>query len=869
MSDPILMPSDTAPDLEVSEPPALYVTLPPAIPVLPLTQNVIYPGALYPLVLQGADAEALLRYVQETHTPVGLFVQRNPTQETPEPGDLYAVGTAALIYETEDQPDGSVRVMVQGLVRIRQGTVESHDPYFVAQVTALTEPLLAEEEATHGATLQTLLEQAGEQFEAILQGQPAVADAIRTAASVLDDPLQLAYFIAATSPLPVEVRQAVLEADGAVGKLEVLLPALSQIIAAMGVGREINDHVQQQVRRTEREFLLRQQLKAIQHELGEDDPTARERQHLAERLEAAGLPDEALTVAMRELDHLTSLTPAAPEYTSLRTYLEWLADLPWQPSTPPPIDIPTARTILDRDHYSLNDVKERILQYLAVRKLRLARQPEGDSTDPALRRTGEPILCFVGPPGVGKTSLGQSIAEALGRPFVRLSLGGVHDEAEIRGHRRTYLGALPGRILSSLRRVQSNDPVFMLDELDKLGNDGRGDPAAALLEVLDPEQQSDFRDHYLDLPFDLSSVLFIATANVLDTIPPALRDRLEICELSGYTEEEKLEIALRHLLPRQLAAHALTEADICWDDDALLAIIRDFTREAGVRQLAVQLATISRQVATEVAEGHAGGTVGPYEVTVAEVADLLGKPRYIAEAAEATDRPGVATGLVWTPVGGDIVFIEASKMPGCKTLTITGQLGEVMRESAQAALTWVRSCAAALGIDPYFFDTSDIHLHVPAGAVPKDGPSAGTALVVALTSLLTDIPIHPDVAMTGEITLRGRILPVGGIKEKVLAARRAGLTRVILPARNARDLDDLGQDVRESMEFVLVENMDEAIAAALVRLPVPLTTEAPRRKARRSAASLPALRKFPARSTTIPTSPEQAARARVRTRSRY
>ncbi len=868
MSDPILTPTDAVPDLDTAEPTPLYVTLPPAIPVLPLTQNVIYPGALYPLTLQGAEAEALLRHVQETHTPVGLFVQRNPTQETPEPGDLYAVGTAALIYETEAQPDGSVRVMVQGLVRIRQGAVESTAPYFVAQVTALAEPPVAEEEAAHGATLQTLLEQAGEQFEAILQGQPAVADTIRTAATALTDPLQLAYFIAATSPLPVEDRQAVLEADGAVGKLHVLLPALNRIIAALGVGREINDQVQQQVRKTEREFLLRQQLKAIQQELGEDDPAGRERQQLAERLEAAGLPDEALAVAMRELDHLTSLTPAAPEYTGLRTYLEWLADLPWQPSVPPPIDISTARAILDRDHYSLSDVKERILQYLAVRKLRLARQPESDPADTGLRRTGEPILCFVGPPGVGKTSLGQSIAEALGRPFVRLSLGGVHDEAEIRGHRRTYLGALPGRILGSLRRVQSNDPVFMLDELDKLGSDGRGDPAAALLEVLDPEQQAEFRDHYLDLPFDLSSVLFIATANVVDTIPPALRDRLEICDLSGYTEEEKLEIALRHLLPRQLAAHALTEADICWDDAALLAIIRDFTREAGVRELDRQLATICRQVATEVAEGHVGGPVGPYVVTVGAVAALLGKPRYIAEAAEATDRPGVATGLVWTPVGGDIVFIEASKMPGGKTLTNTGLMGDVMKESAQAALTWVRSRAVALGIDPYFFDTNDIHLHVPAGAVPKDGPSAGVTLVVALTSLLTDIPIHPDVAMTGEITLRGRVLPVGGIKEKVLAARRAGLTRVILPARNARDLDDLGEDVRESMEFVLVENMDEVLAAALVRLPAPLTTPSPRRQARRGAVPLPVVRKFPARST-LPTSPGQAARARVRTRSRF
>ena len=866
MSDSIPAPADRASAIDAPDAAALYVTLPPAIPILPLTENVIYPGALYPLTLHGAESAALLRQVQEARTPVGLFVQRDPAQDTPALDDLYPVGTAALIYEMQPGPDETVQVMVQGLIRIRRGPPEATDPYFVAQVSTLPEPALADEQARHGVTLPTLEEQARAQFEALLRGQPTVADDLRAAAAELDDPLQLAYLIAATSPLPVAGRQAVLEADGAVGKLRVLLPLLDQFAAAIGVGQEINAQVQQQVRRTEREFLLRQQLKAIQHELGEDDPLARERQELAERLEAAGLPDEALTVAMRELEHLTSLTPAAPEYTGLRTYLDWLADLPWQPTAPAPIDIATARAILDRDHYGLADVKERILQYLAVRKLRLARQPESDPAEGAPRRSSEPILCFVGPPGVGKTSLGQSIAEALGRPFVRLSLGGVHDEAEIRGHRRTYLGALPGRILGALRRVKSNDPVFMLDEIDKLGTEGRGDPAAALLEVLDPEQQAEFRDHYLDLPFDLSSVLFIATANVVDTIPPALRDRLEMCELSGYTEEEKLEIARRYLVPRQLAAHALTDADLCWDATALPAIIRDYTREAGVRELDRQLATICRQVATAVAEGRAGGAHGPYPITAAEVSTLLGKPRYMAEAAEATDRPGVATGLVWTPVGGDIVFIEASKMPGAKTLTITGQLGDVMKESAQAALTWVRSRAAALGIDPYFFDAHDIHLHVPAGAVPKDGPSAGVTLAVALTSLLADIPIHPDVAMTGEITLRGRVLPVGGIKEKVLAARRAGLHRVILPARNARDLDDLGPDVRESMEFVLVENMDEAVAAALAQVLTPLSSSPSRRQARRSTLPLPAARKLPARPAP-PAGSGQAAR--VRTRSRF
>ena len=861
--------------------PALHVTLPPAIPVLPLVENVIYPGALYPLTLQGATAEALLGELLQAQTPVGLFVQRDPDQEAPELADLYPVGTAALIYHPQPRADGAVEVMVQGLARVRLGAATATEPYFVAAVTLVPDPPLAEEQAQAGATLETLERQVREHYEAILTRHPEVAEDLRAAAAALDDPLQLAYLIAATSPLTVEQRLAILEADGALAKLEALLPLLDQLTDAMQVGQEIAAQVQEKVRKTEREFLLREQLKAIQRELGEEDPAGRERQRLADRLTAAGLPDEAIHAAQRELEHLASLTPAAPEYAGVRAYLEWLADLPWKAPPTAPIETATARAVLDRDHYGLAEVKARLLEYLAVRKLRQERQTnaeyggrhaESDGTQqsnsalrpPSSTIGGEPILCFVGPPGVGKTSLGHAIAEALGRPFVRLSLGGVHDEAEIRGHRRTYLGAQPGRIVQALRRVGSRDPVIMLDELDKLGSDFRGDPAAALLEVLDAAQQAEFRDHYLEVPFDLSAALFIATANVTDTIPPALRDRMEICELAGYTEEEKLEIARRHLLPRQMVAHALTEADLTWDASALPTIIRDYTREAGVRELDRQIAAICRRVATEVAEGRAGGAAGPYIATAAVVGALLGKPRYVAEAAEATGRPGVATGLVWTPVGGDIVFIEASKMPGGKTLTITGQLGDVMRESAQAALTWVRSRAAALGIDPYFFDTHDIHLHVPAGAVPKDGPSAGVTLVAALVSLLTDIPVCADVAMTGEITLRGRLLPVGGVREKVLAARRVGLPRVILPARNARDLDDLGDEVRAGMEFVLAENMDEALAAALTRLPHPATGRPPRRPARQRPTPVPAARKgmpHPART------PGQAAR--IRSRSRF
>jgi ATP-dependent Lon protease len=532
---------------------------------------------------------------------------------------------------------------------------------------------------------------------------------------------------------------------------------------------------------------------------------------LQSRLQQLALPPEVRRTAERELDRLAGLTSASADYSTVRGYLQCIADLPWAAGEEPELDLEAARAVLDRDHYGLPDVKERILEYLAVRKLRLERRAFSDIESPASSAPGDPVLCLVGPPGIGKTSLGRSVAEALGRQFVRISLGGISDEAEIRGHRRTYVGAMPGKIVQSLTRASSVHPVIMLDEIDKVGSGGKGDPASALLEVLDPEQQRTFLDHYLDVPYDLSQVFFIATANMLDNVPPALRDRLEVIQLSGYTEEEKIQIALRHIIPRQLEWHALTPEDIAWQEDAVLAIVRSYTREAGVRQLEREIATLCRRVATLVAQGESDR---PYTVDPDFVADVLGTPRFIPERAEVTDQPGVVTGVVWTPVGGDIIHVEASIMPGRKTLTITGQLGEIMRESAQAALSFVRAEAGSLGVDPEFFEHHDVHLHVPSGAVPKDGPSAGITMAAALVSLLTGKAVPADVAMTGEITLRGRVLPVGGIREKILAARRAGIRLLILPHMNRRDLDSIPGELLDGIDFAFVDNMQAVLDTA-------------------------------------------------------
>ncbi|MBX6341329.1 MAG: endopeptidase La, partial [Thermomicrobiaceae bacterium] len=732
---------------------------------------------------------------------VGLVLQKDPEQEGAGPGETYEIGTIANIHQMMRVPDGTVRLAVQGLRRMRIVEWVSEEPYLVARVEEIPETV--EDSLEVKALMRNVLEL----FQRMVSLVSNLPEELVTAALNIEDPLHLVYLIATNLRMDPEERQALLELDSARAKLQRLSAFLSKELDLLELGKKIQGQVQEEVGRTQREYYLREQLKAIQRELGETNEQEAEINELRAKIDEANMPEEAEREARRELDRLSKLPPQAAEYGVIRTYLDWLTSLPWNKSTEGEIDIAKTRQILDEDHYDLEKIKERILEYLAVRKLRKEQQGEGDEEP-----SREPILCFVGPPGVGKTSLAQSIARALGREFTRMSLGGVRDEAEIRGHRRTYIGAMPGRIIQAIRRAGTNDPVFVLDEIDKLGADWRGDPSSALLEVLDPEQNNTFRDHYLDVPFDLSKVMFIATANVLDTIPAPLRDRMEILPLTGYTDEEKLHIARKYLLPKQFKRHALDAEKYTVTDAALLEIIQHYTREAGVRNLEREIASVARKIATRVAAGQQVPSV----IDAGDVRDFLGKRRfYYEELSERTAVPGVAIGVGVSAVGGDIMFIEASRMPGRGHLTVTGQLGDVMRESAQAALSFVRSRAADLGIDPDFFKESDIHVHVPAGATPKDGPSAGITMTTALISLLTGIPVRDEVAMTGEITLRGQVLPVGGIKEKALAAARAGVKTFILPRRNEPDLDDLPESLRKQLEFVLVDNMDEVLRVAL------------------------------------------------------
>ena len=644
-------------------------------------------------------------------------------------------------------------------------------------------------------------------------------DELVTAALNVDDPRHLVYLVATNLRMDPDERQRLLELDSVRDKLTTLNSFVSKELDVLELGKKIQSDVQEELGKNQREFYLREQLKAIQRELGEGTETEAEVTELRQKIDESGMPEEAAKEARRELDRLSKLPPAAAEYGVIKTYLDWLTTLPWSKSTEGEIDVAKARQILNDEHYDLEKIKDRILEYLAVRKLKREAAIEAGDAEPTLSR--EPILCFVGPPGVGKTSLAQSIAHALGRELTRMSLGGVRDEAEIRGHRRTYVGAMPGRIIQAIRRAGSNDPVFVLDEVDKLGNDWRGDPSSALLEVLDPEQNNSFRDHYLDVAFDLSKVMFIATANLLDSIPAPLRDRMEILELSGYTDEEKQAIAQRFLIPKQIKAHGLAGEPLEWTDAGLTFLIQNYTREAGVRNLEREIATVARKIATRKAEGREfSSSIGPEEVR-----EYLGRPRHFyEERTQRTEQPGVAIGVGVSSVGGDIMFIEASRMPGKGSLTVTGQLGDVMKESATAAMSFVRSRARDLGIDQDFFKESDIHLHVPAGAIPKDGPSAGTAMTTALISLLTGVSVRDDVAMTGEITLRGQVLPVGGIKMKALAARRAGVTTFVLPKRNEADLDDLPPELSQEMTFVLAATLDDVLAAAM---PVDFTNQRP------------------------------------------
>jgi len=775
----------------------MITSVPEIVSVLPLRDAVLFPHAVMPL---GAGRESSIRLIEDAMgagRTIGTFGQLVAAVDAPQESDLHRIGTYATIHKVFKQPDGSVRLAVQGLSRIRLVEIVQTQPFLRARVEEVPDVM----PAAGDLEAEALTRNATTLFRQIVELSPLLPDELAEAVGNLTHPGRIADAIAASLPsLTSQGKQEVLATADVKARLVRLVAALTKELEVLELGSRIQSQVESEVGKGQRDYYLREQLKAIQKELGQTDERTQEIDELRQSIEAAGMTEEAKKEALRELDRLSKMPPAAAEYTVARTYLEWLVALPWSKETEDALDLVEARRVLDEDHWGLEKVKDRILEYLAVKSIR----PKGK----------DPILCFVGPPGVGKTSLGRSIARALGRKFHRISLGGMRDEAEIRGHRRTYIGALPGQIIQGLRRVESKNPVLMLDEIDKLGMDFRGDPASALLEVLDPEQNVAFRDHYVDVPFDLSRVLFITTANLLDTVPPALRDRMEIIELPGYTEEEKVRIAGTHLVPKQARDHGLVEGEhIRWTDAALARLVRHYTREAGLRSLEREIAAISRKVAKRRVEGR----TETVDVTPDLVEELLGAPRFVLEELEERTRvPGVAVGLAWTAAGGDILFIEASRMKGSKTLTLTGQLGDVMKESAQAALSWLRSHASDLGIRSDFWDTSDIHIHIPAGAIPKDGPSAGVTMVTALASLMGQRPVKPRLAMTGEITLSGRVLAVGGIKEKVLAARRAGVTTVILPRRNERNLlEDVPKPLRESMTFHLVDSVEEVLDLAL------------------------------------------------------
>ncbi len=785
---------------------------PEELPILPLRGVVVYPLMVLPLTVGQPRSVRLVDDVVVGDRLVGLVASKDPEIDEPAPDEVYQVGTMALIHRLIKSPDGTMRIIVQGVERIHLDEWVTDGPYLKAKVSEIPDGLPEEGNVEAEALMRNVVDLFGRLVALV----PHLPDELMMAAAGTDDPRQLVYLIATSMRMDLQDAQEILELNQVVDKLRRLTNILTRELEVLELGKKIQSEAQSEMEKMQREYFLREQLKAIQRELGEGDEQQMEIDELRTKIAEAGMPEEAEKEALRELSRLEKLPAAAAEYGVIRTYLDWLTALPWAVTTEDVLDITYARQVLDEDHFDLDKIKERILEYLSVRKLRLERVAEREQDEvyvqDVIRREREGvILCFVGPPGVGKTSLGQSIARALGRKFIRMSLGGVRDEAEIRGHRRTYIGAMPGRIIQTIRRGGAKNPVIMLDEVDKIGADWRGDPSSALLEVLDPEQNREFRDHYLDVPFDLSQVMFITTANILDTIPGPLRDRMEILYLSGYTEEEKVNIAKGYLVPRQIRENGLRASEISFSDEALRTIIRDYTREAGVRSLERQIGAVCRKVATSVAEGDTE-TVA---VQPDQVSEYLGKPTYFFEAAERCDLPGVATGLSVTAVGGDILFIEATKMPGQKGLTITGQLGDVMKESAQAALSYVRSQADNLGFDEDFFNVIDIHIHVPAGAVPKDGPSAGVAIATALASLLSGRLVRADVGMTGEITLRGQVLPVGGIKEKVLAAHRAGLRTVVIPKRNEKDLDDLPHDVRDEMEFALVDRVEEVLNIAL------------------------------------------------------
>ena len=785
--------------------PAAAAAAPRELPLVALRETVIFPEMIVPLQVGREKSVAALNAAVAENGPIALVTQRQADQEDiNDPAELYTVGTLAKIAQIVQLQDGTVRAIVQGQGRLRVEGFSSTAPYLRARIVELAD------ETPTGVEVQALMRTVQAQIEQYVANGAPVPPEAAVAARNISEPGLLADMVAYSPDMTTEQRQELLETVDVIERLKLVSNFLARQIEILELKGKIQSEVKSEMDKTQREYILREQLKAIQRELGEDDPQQAEINELREKVESSGMPEEVRTRAIKEIDRMSRIPSASPEVGVIRTYVDWLVSLPWNVATDDRLDIREAATILDEDHYGLEKIKERILEYLAVRSL--------------AEKIRSPILLFVGPPGVGKTSLGKSIARAMGRKFVRMSLGGIHDEAEIRGHRRTYIGALPGRVIQNIKTAGSNNPVFMLDEVDKIGMDFRGDPSSALLEVLDPEQNFSFQDNYLEVPFDLSRVLFIATANLLDPIPPPLRDRMETIQLPGYTQQEKIEIGKRFLIPKQMENHGLTPKNIEITDETMTELVQAYTKEAGVRNLERELANIMRKVARTVAEGRKRKTV----VDLRKLEEFLGPPRWEYGELEAEDQTGSATGLVVTEVGGDVVAVEVTKMEGKEDFILTGQLGEVMRESARAALSWIRANAAQLGISREMFEKNTLHIHVPAGAIPKDGPSAGVTMATAMVSAFTGIPVRKDVAMTGEITLRGRVLPIGGLKSKILAAHLAGAKIVILPRKNEKDLRDVPDEIRKSIKLVLADSMEQVLEAALRRKPQPLVVEPPK-----------------------------------------
>ncbi|MBK6794153.1 MAG: endopeptidase La [Anaerolineales bacterium] len=796
--------------------------LPDTLPILPLRGVVVYPNTAVPLTVGQARSIKLVDDVVAGDKLVGLVAALDPEKETPGPNELYRVGTIATVHRLLRAPDGTVRLLVQGMERFRLGEFVEEEPYLKAKI------IRAPESDEKNLETDALARNARDQFQAITQMIPSFPEELASSILSLEDPLQTVYTIANFQRIELKDAQEILQIDSVYDKLKKLIGLLVREAEVLTIGQKIQNEARGEIEKVQRDYYLREQMKAIQRELGERDEQSEEIDEFRKKIEEAKMPEEADKQAKRELDRLSRLPSAAAEYGVIRTYLDTMVALPWSAGTQDNLDIAHARQVLNQDHFGLEDVKDRILEFLAIRKLRLdrANDKKEESTDLIRREREGVILCFVGPPGVGKTSLGQSIARAMGRKFIRVSLGGVRDEAEIRGHRRTYIGAMPGRILQSLRRIGTKNPVFMLDEVDKLTNDFHGDPSSALLEVLDPEQNGEFRDNYLEVAYDLSQVFFIATANTLEYIPGPLRDRMEMIYLSGYTETEKMQIARGYLIPRQIRENSLRKNEVAFNDEALKMIIRRYTREAGVRNLERKIGAVCRKVGTHIAEGKKK----KYSINPKVVEDFLDNPIYLGpeELNKRTSIPGVVPGLAWTSFGGDILLVEATSMPGGRGFQITGSIGNVMQESARAALSYVRSRSNSLGIPHEYFDKHDIHMHVPAGSQPKDGPSAGVTMATSLVSLISGRKVSPQVGMTGEITLRGQVLPIGGVKEKVLAAHRSGLTTVILPKQNENDLDDVPDEIRNSMKFVFAETVEDVFKAALEK---PKSKKKPTKKA--------------------------------------